>query len=182
MPTQRGVCSFVGLVDTSTVGCVVSFSDLDGAEHGADKGIAMTNPTRIIWFLALIITCATIEAAQESAPTPKRAFELNRGIETSYDEHKDVTTVRLSPMQVYGQPIASSNYIGRDEAQFYASFTYSGRTLNVPPDRVLISLISSSEDWKYTDFRKPLAFVDGKRLKLGPLEHVPSFTVNAPAS
>jgi hypothetical protein len=182
MLTQRGVCSIVGLLDRSTFGCAVSFSDLDGAQYEAEKGIAMTNPARIIRFLALIITCATLGYAQESGPTAKRAFELNREIETSYDEHKDVTTVRLSPMQVYGEPIASSNYIGRDEAQFYASFTYSGRTLKVPPDRVLISLISSSEDWKYTDFRKPLAFVDGKRLKLGPLEHLPSFTVNAPAS
>jgi hypothetical protein len=165
-----------------TVGCVVRFSDLDGAEHGAEKGIAMTNPKRIIWLLALIITYATLGSAQESGSAPKCAFELNREIETSYDERKDVTTVRLSPMQVYGEPIASSNYVGRDEARFFASFTYSGRTFNAPPDRVLISLISSSEDWKYTDFRKPLAFVDGKRLKLGPLEHVPSFTVNAPAS
>jgi hypothetical protein len=103
-------------------------------------------------------------------------------IETSYDQVKDITTVRLNPMQVYGEPLASSNYTGGDEARFYASFTHSGRTLSAPPKRVLISLMSTSEKWKYTDFRKLTALVDGKRLKIGPLEHVPSFTVNASAN
>ena len=72
--------------------------------------------------------------------------------------------------------------MGSDEARFNASFTYSGRTLRAQPKRVLLSLISTAEDWKYTDFRKLTALVDGQRLKLDPLEQVPSFTVNAPAN
>jgi hypothetical protein len=93
-----------------------------------------------------------------------------------------MTTVRLIPMQVYGEPLASSTYMGGDEARFYASFTYSGRTLSAQPQRVLFSLISTSEDWKYTDFRKLTALVDGKRLELGPQEHLPSFTINPAAN
>lgn len=121
-------------------------------------------------------------AQRDANATPRRIFTLNGKIETSYDQAREITTVRLIPMQVYGEPLASSNYMGSDEARFNASFTYSGRTLRAQPTRVLLSLISTSEDWKYTDFRKLTALVDGKRLKLGPLEHVPSFTVNAPAN
>ena len=141
----------------------------------------MTNHS-LIWFLTVVTTCATLSLAQDASTTPQRIFSHNAKIETSYDQVKEITTVRLSPMQVYGEPLASSNYVGSDEARFNASFTYSGRTLRAQPKRVLFSLISTSQDWKYTDFRKLTALVDGKRLKLGPLEHVPSFTVNAPAN
>ena len=142
----------------------------------------MKNHSRFILSFAVVITCATLGLAQDARPTLQRVFTHNGKIETSYDQVKDITTVRLNPMQVYGEPLASRNYVGGDEARFYASFTYSGRTLSAQPKRVLFSLISTSEDWKYTDFRKPTALVDGKRLELGPLEHVPSFTVNAPAN
>jgi hypothetical protein len=54
--------------------------------------------------------------------------------------------------------------------------------LRAQPKRILFSLTSTSLDWKYTDFRKLTALVDGKRLNLGPLEHVPSFTVNVSAN
>jgi hypothetical protein len=142
----------------------------------------MTNRTQLIWVLAIVIACATLGAAHDTNLAPQSALAHKGKIETSYDKVKDVTTVRFDSVQVYGEPLISSNYVGRDEARFYASFTFPGRILNAPPGRVLISLISSSQDWKYTDFRKPIALVDGKRLKLGPLEHLPSFTVNAPAN
>jgi hypothetical protein len=142
----------------------------------------MTNDTRFIWLLAVVTTCATLALAQDASTTPQRIFTHNAKIETRYDQAKEITTVRLIPMQVYGEPLASSKYVGSDEASFNASFTYSGRTLRAQPKRVLLSLISTSEDWKYTDFRKLTALVDGKRLKLGPLEYVPSFTVNAAAN
>ncbi|HKZ77032.1 MAG TPA: hypothetical protein VJ124_01825 [Pyrinomonadaceae bacterium] len=138
-----------------------------------------------LWFiftLAIVISCATLGLAQDANTTPQRIFTHNGRIETSYDPVKEITTVRLNPMQVYGEPLASSNYVGGDEARFNASFTYSGRTLRAQPKRVLFSLVSTSEDWKYTDFRKLSALVDGKHLKLGQLENVPSFTVNAPAN
>jgi len=139
------------------------------------------NHLRFILSFAIVTTCATLGLAQASNP-PQRIFTHKGNIETSYDLVKEITTVRFNPMQVYGEPFVSSNYIGGDEARFNASFTYSGRTLRAEPKRVLFSLISTSEDWKYTDFRKLTALVDGRRLKLGPLEHVPSFTVNAPAN
>lgn len=142
----------------------------------------MKNRMRFILSLAVVITCAMLGLAQPARPTPQRVFAHDGKIDVSYDQVKDITTMRLHPMQVYGEPLASRDYLGGDEARFYASFTYSGRTLSVPPKRVLFSLISTSEDWKYTDFRKLTALVDGKRLKLGPLEHAPSFTVNAPAN
>jgi hypothetical protein len=94
---------------------------------------------------------------------------------------RDTTTVGLAPMQVYGEPLDSAKYTGGDEARFYASFTHPGQSPSAPPERVLISLISTSGDWKYTDFRKLTASVDGKRLKLGPLVRAPSFTVSAPS-
>ena len=142
----------------------------------------MTNHTRFIWLLAVVTTCATLALAQDASTALQRIFTHNGNIETSYDQVKEITTVRLSPMQVYGEPLPSAKYVGSDEARFNASFTYSGRTLRAQPKRVLFSLISTSQDWKYTDFRKLTALVDGKRLKLGPLEHVPAFTVNAPAN
>jgi hypothetical protein len=141
----------------------------------------MKNHMRFILTLAIVITSATLELAQDANTAPP-IFTHNVEIETSYDQVKEITTVRLNPMQVYGEPLASSQYIGGDQASFNASFTYSGRTLRVPPKRVLFSLTSTSQDWKYTDFRNLTAFVDGKRLNLGPLEHVPSFTVNASAN
>jgi len=137
---------------------------------------------RFVLTLAIITTWATFGLPQDGNTTPQRIFTHDREIETSYDQVKEITTVRLNPMQVYGEPLASSNYIGGDEARFNASFTYPGRTLRAQPKRVLFSLVSTSEDWKYTDFRKLTALVDGKRLKLGPQEHVPSFTVNASAN
>jgi hypothetical protein len=142
----------------------------------------MKNHMRFILTLAIVTTWATFGLPQDANTTPQRILTHNGEIETSYDQVKGITTVRLNPMQVYGEPLASSNYIGSDEARFNASFTYLGRTLTVQPKTVLFSLISTSEDWKYTDFRKLTALVDGKRLNLGPLEHVPSFTVNASAN
>src|SRR6266511_2182855 len=139
----------------------------------------MRNHMRFVLTLAIVTTWATFGLPQDGNTTPQRIFTHDREIETSYDQVKEITTVRLNPMQVYGEPLASSNYIGGDEARFNASFTYPGRTLRAQPKRVLFSLVSTSEDWKYTDSRKLTALVDGKRLKLGPQEHVPSFTVNA---
>jgi hypothetical protein len=142
----------------------------------------MKNHMRFILTLAVVTACATPGVARAANTTPQRISTHNEKVEASYDRVKDITTVRLNPMQVYGEPLASSDYIGGDEASFYVSFTYSGRTLRAQPKRVLFSLNSTSQDWKYTDFRKLTALVDGKLLTLGPLEHVPSFSVNAPAN
>src|SRR5919202_7003394 len=124
----------------------------------------MMNHMLFILSFAVLITGAVPGLARAARPIPQRVFAHDGKIETSYDRVKDVTTVRLSPMQVYGEPLTSRNYVGGDEARFYASFTYSGRTLNGRPERVLFSLISTAEGWKYTDFRKLTAVVDGKRL------------------
>lgn len=141
----------------------------------------MKNDRRVMLSLAVVLTCAALGSAQGAGPAPPRLPAHDGKIETSYDEVKDATTVRLNPMQVYGEPLASSNYVGDDGARFYASFTYPGRTLSAPPKRVLITLISTSEDWKYAASLKLIAVVDGKRLKIGPLEYAPSFAVKAPA-
>ena len=142
----------------------------------------MTIRTQFFGLIALVITCATPGLAQHGIPSP-RSLTTHRGqIETSYDRVKDITVVRLRPMQVYGEPLASSNDAGGDEARFSASFTHPCRAPSAPPARVLISLISTTEDWKYTDFRKLTAIVDGKRLNLGALEGAPSFSVNVPAN
>jgi hypothetical protein len=141
----------------------------------------MMNHMRFILTLAIVTTCAMPGVAQGTNTTPS-TFTHNGKIETSYDQVKGITTVRLNPMQIYGEPLASSNYIGADEARCDVSFTYQGRILRAQPKRVLFSLISTSEDWKYTDFRKLTALVDGKRLELGPQEHLPSFTVNPAAN
>lgn len=140
----------------------------------------MKNHMRVILSLAIVFTCAAPGFAQGAGPALPRVSAHDGKIETGYDEVKDTMTVRLHPMQVYGEPLASSNYVGGDGARFYASFTYRGRTLGAPPERVYITLISTSEDWKYTDFRKLTASVDGKDLKIGPLEYAPSFVVSAP--
>jgi len=139
----------------------------------------MMDHVRFSLTLAIVITSATFGLPQNVNPTPQPILTYSGEIETSYDQVKGITTVRLNPMQVYGEPLTSSKYIGGDEARFSASFTYLGRRLRVQPKTVLFSLISTSEDWKYSDFRKLTALVDGKRLNLGPLEHVPSFTVSA---
>lgn len=141
----------------------------------------MKHHRQVILSLAAVLTCAALGLAQGAAPAPPRLPAHDGMIGTSYDEVKDTTTVRLNPMQVYGEALASSNYAGADGARLHASFTYKGRTSSAPPKRVLITLISTSEDWKYTDPRKLTAVVDGKHLKIGPLEHAPSFAVRAPA-
>lgn len=145
------------------------------------RGITIKNHTRLILVFPIVVIGAMLTLAQD-AYTTQRLLIHNGTIERSYDPVKRVTTVQLNPMQIYGESLASSDYIGGDEARFYASFTYSGRILKARPKRVLFSLISTSEDWKYTDFHNLTALVDGKRLKLGPLEDVPSFTVHAPAN
>jgi len=142
----------------------------------------MMDHVRFILTLAIVITSATFGLPQDVNTTPQRILTYSGEIETSYDQVKRITTVRLKPMQVYGEPLASSKYIGADEAKFNVSFTYPGRTLRAQPKRVLFSLVSTSEDWKYTDFRKLTALVDGKRLNLGSMEHVPSFRVSASAN
>jgi hypothetical protein len=142
----------------------------------------MKNGMQLIWTIAIVTACATLGLGQDANKTPQGISTHNGKVEKSYDQVKEITTVRLNPMQVYGEPLASSDYIGGDEASFNASFTYSGRTLRAQPKRVLFSLTSTSQDWKYTDYRKLTALVDGRRLTLGPLEHVPSFTVNASAN
>ena len=141
----------------------------------------MKNHMRFVCSLAVVLTCAAPGFAQGAAPALPRVVAHEGKIETSYDEVKDTTTARLTPMQVYGESLVSTNYVGDDGARFYASFTYPGRTLSAPPKRVLITLISTSEDWKYSDSRKLTALVDGKHLKIGPLEYAPSFAVKAPA-
>jgi hypothetical protein len=130
----------------------------------------------------MVTTGAALGAAHDANTTRQRVLTQNGKIESSYDQVKEMTTVVLNSMQLYGEPVASSSYIGGDEARFSASFTYSGRKLRAKPKRVLFSLISTSQDWKYTDFPTLSASVDGKRLKLGPLEHTPSFVVNASAN
>jgi len=142
----------------------------------------MMDHVRFILTLAIVITSATFGLPQNVNTTPQRILKYSGEIETTYDQIKGITTVRLIPMQVYGEPHTSLEYIGGDEARFSASFTYLGQTLRAQPKTVLFSLISTSEDWKYSDFRKLTALVDGKRLNLGPLEHVPSFTVSASAN
>jgi len=142
----------------------------------------MMDHVRFILTLAIVITSATFGLPQNVNTTPQRILKYSGEIETTYDQIKGITTVRLIPMQVYGEPHTSLKYIGGDEARFSASFTYLGQTLRAQPKTVLFSLISTSEDWKYSDFRKLTALVDGKRLNLGPLEHVPSFTVSASAN
>ncbi len=142
----------------------------------------MKNHVRFILVLAIVTACATLGPGQGPNTTPQGSSTHNGKAQTSYDQNKAITTVRLYPMQVYGEPLASSTYIGGDEASFNASFTYPGRTLRAQPKKVLFSLTSTSQDWKYTDFRELTALVDGKRLKLGPLEQVPSFTVSASAN
>jgi len=142
----------------------------------------MMDHVRFILTLAIVITSATFGLPQNVNTTPQRILKYSGEIETTYDQIKGITTVRLIPMQVYGEPHTSLKYIGGDEARFTASFTYLGQTLRAQPKTVLFSLISTSEDWKYSDFRKLTALVDGKRLNLGPLEHVPSFTVSASAN
>jgi hypothetical protein len=142
----------------------------------------MMDHVRFILALAIVTTSAPLGLSHNDNTTPQRILRYSEEIETSYDQIKGITTVRLNPMQVYGEPHTSSKYIGGDEARFSASFTYLGRRLRVQPKTVLFSLISTSEDWKYSDFRKLTALVDGKRLNLGPLEHVPSFTVSASAN
>ena len=142
----------------------------------------MMDHVRFILTLAIVITSATFGLPQNVNTTPQRILKYSGEIETTYDQIKGITTVRLIPMQVYGVPHTSLKYIGGDEARFSASFTYLGQTLRAQPKTVLFSLISTSEDWKYSDFRKLTALVDGKRLNLGPLEHVPSFTVSASAN
>jgi hypothetical protein len=142
----------------------------------------MMDHVRFILTLAIVITSAVFGLPQNVNTTPQRIIVDSGEIETSYDQVKGITTVRLNPMQVYGEALTSAKYIGGDAARFSASFTYLGRTLRVQPKTILFSLISTSEDWKYSDFRKLTALVDGKRLNLGPLEHVPSFTVSASAN
>jgi hypothetical protein len=142
----------------------------------------MKNHVQFILTLAIVSACATLGPGQDANTSRQDSSTQDVKVDTSYDQVKEITTVRLYPMQVYGEPLASSRYIGSDEASFNASFNYSGRTLRAQPKRVLFSLTSTSQDWKYTDFRKLTALVDGKRLTLGPLERVPSFTVNASAN
>lgn len=142
----------------------------------------MRKHVRIILVLAIVTACATLGSGQDPNKTPQGSSTHNGKAETRYDQHKAITLVRLYPMQVYGEPLASSKYTGGDEASFNASFTYPGRTLKAQPKKVRLSLTSTSQDWKYTDFRELTAVVDGKRLKLGPLEQVPSFTVSASAN
>jgi hypothetical protein len=142
----------------------------------------MMDHMRFILTLAIVITSATFGLPQNVNTTPQRILTYSGEIETSYDQVKGITTVRLNPMQVYGESLTSAKYIGGDEARFSASFTYLGRRLRVQPKTVLFSLVSTSKDWKYSDFRKLTALVDGKRLNLGPLERVPSFTVSASAN
>ena len=142
----------------------------------------MMDHVRFILTLAIVLTSATLGLPQNVNTTPQHVVTYSGEIETSYDQVKGITTVRLNPMQVYGEPLTSSKYIGGDQARFSASFTYLGRTLRGQPKTVLFSLISTSEDWKYSDFHKLTALVDGKRLNLGPLEHVPAFTVTASAN
>ena len=138
----------------------------------------MTNHAQFILFLVILMTCAPLGLTQHADLPPQRLFSHDGKIDTSYDQVKDITTVRLNQMQVYGEPLASSSYIDGDEARIYTSFTYRGRTLSARPKRVLFSLISTAIEWKYTDFRNLTAVVDGKRLKLGALEYLPSFTVS----
>jgi hypothetical protein len=140
----------------------------------------MKHHLRLIMTLAIISACATLEVAQAAGAMLQSA--PNGKVETSYDQVKEITTVRLNPMQVYGEPLASSQYVGGDEASFDASFSYSGQTLRAQPKRILFSLTSTSQNWKYTDFPKLTALVDGKLLNLGPLEQLPSFSVNPSAN
>lgn len=135
---------------------------------------------RFILTLAIVTACATIALGQDSY-TMLQITHIGT-VETSYDQVKDITTVWLNPMQVYGEPLASSQYVGGDEASFHASFSYSGRILRAQPKYILFSLTSTSQNWKYTDFPKLTALVDGKLLNIGPLERVPLFTVNASAN
>jgi hypothetical protein len=127
----------------------------------------------------IALTCLTLGYAQERAggPLSQPGPGDNTQIETSYDPVKDVTTVRLKTLQVYGEPLSSSNYKGADEARFYASFTYPGQVMRARPRRVLLSLVSTSEDWKYTDYRHATALVDGKLMRLGGLVRLPSFSI-----
>lgn len=142
----------------------------------------MKNHRRLILTLAIVTAYPTLGPGQDANTCRQGSYPQAGKFDSSYDQAKEITTVRLYPMQVYGEPLASLQYIGGDQASFDVSFTYSGRSLSAKPKHVLFSLTSTSQDWKYTDFPKLTALVDGKVLTLGPLEQVPSFTVNASAN
>src|SRR4030095_6312339 len=102
----------------------------------------MKKPMRFIVTLVIITACATLGVGQDANTMPQTTH--NGKVDTSYDQLTGITTVRLNPMQVYGEPLSSLQYIGGDEASFDASFSYSGRTLRAQPKRIRFSLTSTS--------------------------------------
>ncbi len=111
-------------------------------------------------------------------PTPpasilkKRTFNHSEEIATEYDGLKNLTTVRLKPMNIANDP--------EREISLAALFVYSGRTPS-RPDFITFQIISISNQWQFRNNRELTIVLDGRRISFGEMSNDISRVVNGKA-
>jgi hypothetical protein len=81
-----------------------------------------------------------------------------------YDPAKNETTIDVPSMLVFGEQL--------DGLRIFVSFSYPGRTMQTPPDVIIMILASTSAGARYEDDnqRNLLAWADGESLDLGAMQ------------
>jgi len=115
--------------------------------------------------LTLIISLSLLHAlpvrsfAQEPVVPPRAKYKHGKKIETEYDKVRQLTTVRLNALQLFGLDVMPL-------------FTYKGEQPALPKS-VSFYLFSVSVGWKYDYDKPPLyAIADGKKYYCGTAKRV----------
>jgi len=113
------------------------------------QSAAATDP-----FSKLLLTDAELQEADKKLA---RMDDLN----THYDRFEDKTTAWVSYERVYVKNLAYQNL------RVTAFFTYRGKIVGTPVERIGLMFRSSSSEWTYLKSNELIAIVDGARLPLG---------------
>jgi hypothetical protein len=137
---------------------------------------------RIIMLLALA-SFLSVPTISQNSKSKRRRRQIHAGTELpagqqnqrpvtkpqtvtreKYDPAKNETTIDVPSMPVFGEQL--------DGLRMFVSFSYPGRTMQMPPDVITLILASTSTSPKYEDDdqRNLLAWADGESLDFGRMQ------------
>ncbi|MDQ3819832.1 MAG: hypothetical protein M3362_19455 [Acidobacteriota bacterium] len=113
--------------------------------------------------LLLLFGCILVEVyAQEPtfSPPPKRKYKHADKIETTFDQAKNITTVRLGRMRV----LDTANFL-----ELTLFYTYPGQT-PATPKNVALGIMARTPDGHFSNKRELVVKADKYILKFGQME------------
>jgi hypothetical protein len=129
----------------------------------------MKDLVKIALTFSIVVCCALAGLAQDTKQTspPKRKFKHSEPIDTTYDQTKDETLVRLDRMWISEERLYPT--ILENNLLMTVFFTYPGKVPR-PPQTVVIAFLSIGKGAVYSKGRNLTFYVDKTRLDLGAMD------------